>query len=376
MDADRTRIVHVVTRYLRGGSEQRIRDLISSLPDAEHIVVVGANSDLDLAVSQLGLEPKYERALVRAPNPITDLLAIARITRLLRRSRADLVVTHQSKAGVVGRIAAFAAGRVPAVHSLSMANFGPGYGRVEDYFFRSIERALAPITCRYAVVGADLARRFERAGVPGHKLRIVRSAARLPQPRIGNTQTFPGIPDGRPVVLHLGALEPRKNVLSLVPLLGALITRVDPVRPFLAIAGEGPQAGLLTDEFRAAGLEGDVAFLGYTHEVDLLLHRSSALVLLSNAEGLPQVLMQAAAAGIPFVTTDVDGAHELLELGARGEIIDLGDTDAAAEALDRFLRLTTTPARAADLSSWSIDVVQNSYRMIISDSLNKHARAS
>ena len=64
-----------------------------------------------------------------------------------------------------------------------MASFGPGYGSAESTMYRTIERALAPLTARYVVVGADLARRFEVAGVASEKLAIVRSAATLPAPR-------------------------------------------------------------------------------------------------------------------------------------------------------------------------------------------------
>ena len=76
-------------------------------------------------------------------------------------------------------------------------------------------------------------------------------------------------------------------------------------------------------------------------------------MLLSRAEGLPQVLVQAAAVGTPFVVTEVDGADELLELGAAGTVVEQGDVIGAARALLPYLRWRRSPPEPAiDLTPW------------------------
>lgn len=337
------------------------------------MIVVGSESDAELAREQLGFPVEVEQHLVRAPRLDRDLRAVVSVRARIRRDGVDLVVTHQSKAGVVGRIAARLGGRVPVVHSLSMASFGPGYGKIESVLFRSIERALAPLTARYVVVGADLARRFEIAGVASDKLTIVRSAVTLPAVRPQAVPPVPGIPDGRTVVVSLGALEVRKNPLDLVPLFDLVRSRVPDA--FLAIAGDGPLAGRLQQEIDAAGLGDDIVLLGYIRPTEQLLWRADALVLLSNAEGLPQVLIQAAAAGVPFVTYDVDGGREVLGLGAEGVVVPLGDVPAAAEALVHLL--TTVPAghRTVDVRSWDTNVIYASYRSVVDDIVGEVRRA-
>ncbi len=366
------RILHLATRYQRGGSEQRLRDLIGAIPDADHSIVIGVDSDVDLARSHFDCPVVIEPHLVRSPRLDHDLAALAALRRRLRNDRVDLLVTHQSKAGVVGRLAARAAGRVPVIHSLSMASFGPGYGTLESSAYRLIERALAPLTTRYVVVGADLARRFEVAGVASDKLAIVRSAATLPGPRPVDPPSVDGIPANRPVVVCIGALEPRKNPLDLIPML----QRVQATIPdaFLAVAGDGPLAGELRDGVRAAGLESDVGLLGYVKPTEPLLWRADAVVLLSNAEGLPQVLIQAAAAGAPFVSYDVDGAREVVALGAVGEVVPLGQVAAAADALVRQLGRSAGPRRV-DLTSWDREVIYSSYRKVVDDVVSEVRRA-
>jgi len=359
------RVLHIATRYRRGGSEQRIRDLLAALDDADHSVLVGADSDLSLAQDQLGVPVAMVASLVRAPRPDLDLCALVQLARVIRREAPTIVVTHQSKAGAVGRLAARLAGGVPVVHSLSMANFGPGFGRAEGMVFRVVERLLAPATSRYVVVGADLARRFEVAGIPAHKLTIVRSAAALPAECPTERPSLPAVPDGRPVVLCLGALESRKNPLDLVPLLARVQETVPDA--FLAIAGDGPLAGDLGAAIARAGLASDGVLLGYVKPVEPLLWRADVVVLLSDAEGLPQVLIQAAAAGTPFVSYDVDGAREVVALGAEGSVVPLGDVEAAAAAIVRLLRAGAPRRRRADLASWDRAVIHRSYRAVISE---------
>ncbi|MBK5289098.1 MAG: glycosyltransferase [Acidimicrobiia bacterium] len=371
--ARRSRVLHLATRYRRGGSEQRIRDLVAALPDADHVIVVGDDSDPALAASQLTVPIEVEPTLVRAPNPVQDIRAVAAIRERVRQFGPDVIVTHQSKAGVVGRLAARLTGRIPVVHSLSMANFGPGYGRVESVAFRTIERILAPITARYVVVGADLARRFEVAGVASDKLTIVRSAATLPAERPSVVPPVPRVPEGRPVIVSLGALEDRKHPLDLLPLLAQVQESVPDA--FLAIAGDGPLRDALHAAVSDASLDDSVAVLGYVSPTEPLVWRADVVVLLSDAEGLPQVLIQAAAAGIPFVSYDVDGAREVIGLGADGEVVDLGDVQEAAAGVVRALRAGTAGVRRVDVSSWNPAVIHERYRSVVDEVVAEARRA-
>lgn len=372
MGTPAVRVLHIVTRYRRGGSEQRIRDIVAALDDCEHVVVVGDDSDVELARRELGVTVEYLPTLVRAPRPASDARAVTDLVRRIRRTRPDVVVTHQSKAGAVGRVAA-CIGRVPAVHSLSMANFGPGFSRGESAVFRVVERVLVPATDRYLVVGDDLARRFQVAGVPAAKLTVVRSGATLPAPRPEVVPPVPGVPDDRPVIVALGALEPRKHPLDLVPLLERVRRTVPDA--FLAVAGEGPLRDELEVAVAAAGLTGDVGILGYVKPVEPLLWRADVLVLMSDAEGLPQVLVQAAAAGTPFVTYEVDGAWEMVALGAQGSVVPHGALERAADAVTARLTAGRDPGARPDLSSWQPATIHAAYRSAIGDVVGEMRRA-
>jgi glycosyltransferase involved in cell wall biosynthesis len=375
----RPRILHVATRYLQGGSERRLRDIVRSVPEAEHHLVLGGDSDVELAMAEVG-PARIGRvpSLVRDPDPFRDLAALRHLSRLIGRQRYDLVVTHQSKAGVLARVAAARHG-VPVIHSLSMANFGPGYARWQSAVFRAIESRLVRETTSYMVVGADLARRYAEIGAPSEKLHIVRSGVSLtalPERDASRAATCRrlGVPADRQLLLYLGSLEPRKNVMDLPRFLRRILSE-STARPFLAVAGEGPLAGPLEASFAASGLGEHARLLGFVHEPGALVQAADAVVLLSSAEGVPQVLVQAAAAQTPFVAYDVDGVRELIELGAEGVVVPLGDVAAAAAAARELLeRGRGTSRPPVDLSPWTPEVISAGYRSVIGQALGRRTQ--
>jgi glycosyltransferase involved in cell wall biosynthesis len=370
------RVLHVCTRYLRGGSERRLRDMMAALSEYEHDVVIGPDSDIDLAAAQLPAKSVVvEPALRRSISPANDVLATWRLCRRIQNGNYALVVTHQSKAGVLSRTAAVLGGRPPVIHSLSMASFGPGYSRPASWIFRQAERALAPVTDGYAVVGHDLLRRYTSIGIPDRKCYVIRSGVSC-----GSTSTRAdararvvatyGLPAERPLVAYVGSLDARKGALDIVPYLLRLGGRSP--HPFLVIAGEGPLAQTVSARLDGQGLAADAALLGYVSPVDDLIHAADAVVLLSRAEGISQVLVQAAARGTPFVAYDVDGTHELLASGATGSVVNIGDVDAAANATIALLRegKRGTPI---DTESWSDAVIAAGYRDLVSTACGKWA---
>jgi glycosyltransferase involved in cell wall biosynthesis len=141
----------------------------------------------------------------------------------------------------------------------------------------------------------------------------------------------------------------------------------DDRRPFLAVAGEGPLANELRARLDETG--GDGAVLGYVPEPLPLIRAADLLVLLSSAEGMCQALVQATALGTPFVAYDVDGVRELIELGASGTAVPLGDVEAAAAASAEALLSARPDGISIDLSTWSPGAIAEGYRRLIATAL-------
>lgn len=361
------RILHVCTRYCRGGSEQRLRDYVGAV-DADHTVVVGRDSDLDQARADLRCA-SVERwdELIRTPQPLTDLRVLARLRNRLRTGAFDLVCTHQSKAGLVGRLAARLTA-TPALHSVSMANTGPGYGPLRSAAFSAAERTVASAASGYAVVGDDLRRRICANGVDPGRCVIVRSGARLPagtgsrSERRARLEPLAHVAH-RPWVVSVGSLEPRKNAARL-PELHARVRELTPeLDPVLVLAGDGPDLSAVELEIQRLELAADIILVGHVDWAPELIAAADVLVLMSNAEGLPQVLVQAAAANTPYACFEVDGARELALMGARGSISRPGAVDDLASATAMWLRrVEESTAPLIDLGSWAPDAIAAGYR--------------
>ena len=364
-----------MTRYLRGGSERRIRDSIRALPGVRHHLLLGRDSDADLAQQQTDAERVWVLpSLVRQVSPVRDALALAVIRRLLRRGTYAAVITHQSKARHPRprRRRGHRNPRGPlAVHGQLRSGLRPA----GEPAVPPPRTALGNRTAGFCVVGDDLAQRFATLGVPRERLHVVRSGIPLPT-RLRSRQEARallhdryGIDPARALLCYVGSLEPRKNPLLLARLLRDLHDRL-PDPPDLLVLGDGPLRSELVEELRAFGLTDRAVLPGYVAEPDLVhdaLRAVDVVVLLSDAEGLPQVLVQSAAAGTPFVAFDVEGVQEILALGARGSSVPHGRLDAVVDAVEQWLSGSRTAERepVADLSSWAPEAIAGSYRRVI-----------
>lgn len=368
-------ITHVLTRFLTGGSERRVQDFVAAFPSHVHHLIVGREVDLDRVERLLpDVSVTVVPSLVRPVSPLADATALRRVVALLRSQRPDLVHTCQSKAGVVGRLAARLV-RVPLVlHSLVMANFGTDDG-ARERIYRIAERAARPWTDAYLVAGADLRQRYVSAGIaPAGACHVVRASLPVDRLRacaaLGRDEARRAfdLPGEGALLAYVGSLEPRKRVTHLPALLQAVRADVPDAR--LLIAGDGPERDAVVGLARTAGLADAISLLGYTPDVPELLAASDCVVLLSKAEGLPQVLVQAAAVGTPFVAYAVDGVDELVRAGADGVAVAQGDVAGAAAALVGRLR-TGRRAQGFDLTEWSAETVHERYRELVSELLER-----
>jgi glycosyltransferase involved in cell wall biosynthesis len=179
------------------------------------------------------------------------------------------------------------------------------------------------------VVGPDIAANFKRAR---HLLPISVSLVRdsdIVDPAEAAARPW----NGERQVLSVGRLETEKNPL----LLADILARLDGGDWRLLICGEGPMEGELRDRLRSLGVEGRAELLGYLpiHGGLMERYRSvNAFLHVSWTEGMPQVLLEAFAAGTPVVATAVGGVPEAA--GDAALLVPPGDAEAAAGALGRI----------------------------------------
>ena len=214
-------MLHVATRHRVGGAERNLVHTISRELDRGFDVhmAVGTEDLRDDLPAQVRLHPVPD--LVRELSPLADRRALASLRTVIHEHDFDVVHTHQSKAGALGRMAARQSAAV-VVHTIHMASFGPAYAPAQSRAFVQVERRLARFTDKFIFVGADLLRRYvaARVAVPERSM-VVRSPipnlASLIELRNNRAQLRQrarsriGVALNGQMILMVGALDRRKR---------------------------------------------------------------------------------------------------------------------------------------------------------------------
>ncbi len=332
------RLVHLTASPFFGGPERQMLGLAGALPPGYETTFLsfaeGGRCEpfLDRA-RQLGHDAR------RLAHDTPRLIAARReLAGLLRDLGADVLLCHGYKANLVGRPAARRAG-VPAV-AVARSWTGESF-RVRCY--DQLDRLFLKHFDRVVCVSEGIAHKARAAGVPESKLRVIRNSARpdafrSPDParRRQMDALFPR--PGERLVLAAHRLTPDKGTHVLIDA-ARRVCRTDPGVRFL-VCGEGASRPDLERQVRDAGLQDVFAFAGFRPDLDDWMPNADLFVLPSFREGLPNVILEACACGVPAVATDAGGTAELLIDGRTGYVVPCGNADALA---DRIVRLLADP---------------------------------
>lgn len=288
--------------------------------------------------------------LRRGVAPLADLRAGRALDALLARVRPDVVHTHTSKAGAIGRRSALRAGVPVIAHTFHGHVLQDYFGRLASAWLRQLERRLARRTQVLVAVSPSCADELAAAGVaPRDRFTVLppavppvslwtREAARA---RLGIG------PDQRRLVC-VGRLVPIKRMRDFVSLLAA--------RPHWrgCVFGDGPERARLAAQI-ARESDGRVQLRGAIADVASLLPAYDALVLPSVREGCPLVAVEAFRAGVPVVGYDVPGVADVLRTWGRGLLVPAAAGPAGLAAA--VARLFDEPGLAAGCVAASRDGV-------------------
>ena len=357
----RIRVLHAITMLEPGGAQRNTLDTVAML-DREVFEVALACADegelLPEARALVGVQLFELGRLRREVRPLADVRAIAELRRVIRRVRPQIVHTHSSKAGIVGRLAA-SRERVPiVVHSIHGFGFGPHQPAPVRAAFLAAERLVARRTTAFVAVS----RRNLEQGVglglfPAERARVIRSGidlAAFRDHRGGDAvRRELGIPVAAPVVLQVACFKPQKAPERFVELAAALAPRF-PAAHFVLV-GDGGLRGEVERLRGAAGLERRLHLPGWRSDVPALLDAAAVVTLTSRFEGLPRVVVEALAAGVPVVATAVDGVPEVVRDGENGFLTAPGDAGAIAAKVAAILGDPALRARLAARAPEGLD---------------------
>ena len=303
------RILQLITRGELGGAQRYVAEL------ARRQRALGF--EVELATGTLGWlsdqRDCFDRIhhlpdLIREISPARDSAALASLVRFLRRRRYDVVHTHCSKAGFLGRIAAAAVGVTVVAHTSHGTILSESISRRRRAMYWMAEQAAALVTHRLFAVSRtdrDLLRRSLRTRADALRVMTIVPGYIREMPAAWSLRE-----DSRWDLVAIGNLYANKGYDTLLPAVATLRDRYPHLR--LTIFGEGPERASLESQIERLGLREHVRLPGQVTAVASRIAGSGVYVLPSRKEGLPLALLEAMATGAPIAATDVGAVREVL----------------------------------------------------------------
>lgn len=334
-------IAHVLYRLDTGGMEQIAISVINRTAGRyRHAVIclagVGAmrNRILDVSVPCVSLDKR----------PGKDLGCYFRLWNTLRRLQPDLVQTYN-----IGALDAAPLARLAGVRRVVHAEHGRDAADPlgSNRKYRLMRRWMQPFIARYVAVSRDLQSWLcDAVGIAPSKVVCIPNGvdASIHAPQAGSRQARPLLgtfaPPGTLLIGSVGRLDAVKDQAGLIAAFGRLCDS-DPAtgaRLRLAIVGEGGKRPDLERQIERTHLDEQVRLLGDRGDVAALLAECDVFALSSLAEGIPLTVLEAMAAGLPVVATDVGGVGEAVIDGSTGTLVPPSDPAALATALGCYVR--------------------------------------
>ncbi|HUU43598.1 MAG TPA: glycosyltransferase family 4 protein [Planctomycetota bacterium] len=288
-------------------------------------------------------------AMTRPIHPVDDVRSLIRLVRLFHRRHYDVVHCHSSKAGFLGRLAAFLTGCRGIVYTPHCFSFTAGFGRFVGWFYKSLEFLAGRLTDRLIAVSEHEHQVAVHSGAAlPHQVRTVPNGLeddelreRVPDASLRREL---GLPDGAPVVGSIGRLGRQKGYDVFIRA-AKLIHDVRPDVHFLLV-GKGPYEMMLRRLAETLGLADVFHFTGERGDVLEIFPLIDVFVMSSRWEAMPYALLEAMGAGRAIVVTRVCGLDKVVENGRAGVIIDPEDPGVLRDAV---LALLDDDARRAAL---------------------------
>jgi glycosyltransferase involved in cell wall biosynthesis len=338
------RLALVITELQVGGAERSLVELAARLDRRRFDPVVYSLSPRP-SQGQQALVDQLQSAAI----PVVFLDArsawqawpvLRRLAHRLAAQGAELVQTFLFHANVLGTLAARRAGVRHIVSGIRVADPSRWRQIGERYCGRHVTR----VVCVSSAV-ADFVRR--RHGVPVEKVCTIPNGidlSRFPAPPLDLNQL--GVAPGRRALAVVGRLHRQKGLDWLIRALPPLLRTFPDVD--LVVVGHGPDRAALESLARERGVRSRVHFSGWRDDVPEILAGSQLLLLPSRWEGMPNVVLEAMASGLPVVATRAEGVEELLGSEPSGQIVDFGDSDALVASVAAVLR---DPQRGREMGS-------------------------
>ena len=328
---ERIKVLHVITRFIAGAGGNTLLSALGADRERYDVWVAGCpGGSLWERAEAGGVKTVRLQRLREVVAPLDDLIVLLDLVRLIRRERFAVVHTHSTKAGLIGRLAAWLCRTPVIVHTIHGFSTHDFMSRRRRRTLLAIERLVRPLTHGFLAVAPEVAREaVEKRLAPPGAISVVPSAVELDGiPVLGDPaiRAEIGIEREAPLVGTVGRIDFQKAPLDFVRM-AALVAAARPEARFVMV-GDGPLLGEAQEEARRLGVE--VTFTGFQADAARIAACFDVFVISSLYEGLGRALTEALASGRPVVATAVNGVVDLVQPGSTGLLAPPADPAALA----------------------------------------------
>ena len=385
------RVLQIINRYNLGGPIYNAVYLTKYLsPEFESMLVGGLKDPTeegsDFIVRQMGIDPVIIPEMRREINPTKDIIAYHKLKRIIQRFKPDIIHTHASKAGLLGRLAASNSKTPAIVHTFHGHVFHSYYKSYKSKIFVNIERSLARRTNKIIAISEkqkdELVNDFRIAG--SQKVDIVPNGFDLDKFRVNMEQKRREfrkryLLDNDEIAIGIiGRLVPVKNhSLFLQAIKYVKEKSRKKIRAF--IIGDGECKESIENEIKHLNLDyihlnhnnnrkALVSFTSWIKNIDTAYPGLDLVALSSLNEGTPVCLIEAQACNIPIVTTNVGGIENIV-IPDKTALICNGNGNGAFEFKEKMLRLVSSDELRMQLSKdgWNFVKERFHYKRLVED---------
>lgn len=267
---------------------------------------------------------------------LRDIKGLYRLYKFLRNNRYDIVHTHTSKAGFIGRLAAKLAGIPIIIHTAHGFAFHEDSNFLVLHFIVLLEK-IASHWCDKIVTVSNFHKEWALKLGIGNVNKVVAIPNGIPFGRVIPTRSWAemrkdlGLSNNEFVILSIGRLAPQKGLEFLIRAIPFLDKKLNNYK--VLIVGDGPLRDYLKDLSKKLDVEDKIIFLGFKADIGDILNISDVVVLPSLWEGLSIALLEAMAAGKPIITTAIESNKEVIQHGYSGMLVPKKDPIALADAV-------------------------------------------
>ena len=332
------RILYVITLPDIGGAQTHLMEVACAMQKSGHDVqiVAGKYGWLTEQLEIKGIEISVIDELVREISLKKDWATVYKIRNIIKKWHPDIVHCHSSKAGIVGRIAAFMEG-VPSVFTAHGWAFTEGVPFFKRVLYSVIENIMLNITSKcFCVSEYDrcLAKKWFLRD--SHKIITVHNG--IGDDGLQRDAIVRMLDNGSILrLIMVGRFSKPKDHMLLIKSVYD-INKKYPGQVHLSLVGDGDLFAAANQYVVANNLGDFIVLLGESTCVDSLLTQSDVFCLISNYEGLPISIIEAMRAGLPVIASDVGGNNELVVDGVNGYLVSRGDRKGLVQAIEKLIK--------------------------------------